>query len=156
MMKYVEIHLGVSILTCFWALEHVRRRLGDHPGMGTLKTTKKTLWGTFLCEPMCDICWYFCSDVFYMISKPLSCCLFAPRDTHRTQFWRLLTTKFGTDWANLEKWKQWFRVRGSIKIKPQRRYISIDLSLFMHMCSKPVFFVIPYLSLANSCKFCYA
>ena len=155
MIKHLQIHLGISILACFWALEPVRGRLGDHPGMGTLKTTKKTLWETLLWEHICDICWCFCGDVFLMFSEPLSFHLCAPIDAHRTQFRRLWATKFGTDWTKLEKWKQWFRTRGSIKIKPQMRYISIDFCIFMYMCSKPVFFVIPDRSLSNSSKFCY-
>ena len=55
-IKYHKIHLRASILTCFWALEPVRGRLGDHPGMGTQKHTKKSLWGTLLLEHICDIC----------------------------------------------------------------------------------------------------
>ena len=43
LIEYKKIHLGASILACFWALEPVRGRLGDHPGMGTLKTSKKPL-----------------------------------------------------------------------------------------------------------------
>jgi len=37
-LKYLELHLRASISTCFGALEPVWGRLGDHPGMGTLKT----------------------------------------------------------------------------------------------------------------------
>ena len=55
MIKYQKIHFGASILACFWALEPVRGRLGDHPGMGTLKK-KESLWGTLLLEHICDIC----------------------------------------------------------------------------------------------------
>ena len=55
-VKYQKIHLGASILTCFWALEPVRGRPGDHPGLGTLKNTKKLLWGPLLWEHICDIC----------------------------------------------------------------------------------------------------
>ena len=55
-IKYPEIHLQASILTCFWALEPAWGRLGAHPGMGTLKTMKKSLSGTLLLEHICDIC----------------------------------------------------------------------------------------------------
>ena len=118
-IKYHKINLGASIPACFWTLEPGQGRPGDHLGMGTLKNTEKTIRGpsfgsifvTFL-----DTCVVM---FFYMISRPVSCCLFAPIGTHKAQFWRLWATKFGTDWANLEKWKHWFRARGSIKIKPQ-------------------------------------
>ena len=56
MIKYQKIHLGASILACFWALEPVRERLGDHPGMGIPKSTKRSRLGTFLWEQICDIC----------------------------------------------------------------------------------------------------
>ncbi len=45
-IKYQKIHLKASVLTRFWALEPVRGRLGDHPGMGTLKAMEKPLLGT--------------------------------------------------------------------------------------------------------------
>ncbi len=93
MIKCLKILLEVSILACFWALEPVRGQLGDHPGMGTLKTTKKSLFETLLLEHICNRCWYFCGDVFYMFSEPLSFYLFAPLGTHRSQFRRLLVTK---------------------------------------------------------------
>jgi len=67
-MKYEKIHLRTSILTCFWALEPVRGRFGDHPGLGTLKTIKKLLFETLLLEHICDRCWYVCGDVFNMSS----------------------------------------------------------------------------------------
>jgi len=117
--KQQRIHLRTSILTWVSALEPVRGRPGDHPGLGTLKITKKSLLGTLLWEHICDICWYFCR---YLLLHEFETSLlqsFAPTGTHKAQFWRLWATKFGTDWANLEKWKDWFRVRGSIKIKPQ-------------------------------------
>ena len=152
MIKHQKILLGVSIVACFWALEPVRGHLGDHPGMAALKTTTKSLWGTLLLEHICEMCWYFGGDVFLMFSEPLSFHLYAPRGTHRTQFQRLLVTKFGTDLANLEKWKQWFRARGSIKIKPQGTSICTDFVICMYICSKPVFVVIPDLSLSHSFK----
>jgi len=55
-VKHQKIHLGASILTRFWALDPARGRPGDHPGLGTLKITKKTLSGTLLWEHICDIC----------------------------------------------------------------------------------------------------
>ena len=54
-IKSPEIHLQASILTCFWALEPAWGRLGVHPGMGSLKTTKTTLLGTVLWHYICDI-----------------------------------------------------------------------------------------------------
>jgi len=53
-IKYQEIHLRTSILICFGALEPVWGRLGNHPGMGTLKTSKTNItlgnppFGTYL------------------------------------------------------------------------------------------------------------
>ena len=44
-------------------------RLGDHPGMGTLKTTKRSLFETVLLEHICDRCWHFCGHVFYMFPR---------------------------------------------------------------------------------------
>ena len=44
-ITYQKIPLEACILTRFWALEPVRGRLGDHPGMGTLKNTKNTTLG---------------------------------------------------------------------------------------------------------------
>ena len=155
MIKYKKIHLGASILACFWALEPVRGRLGDHPGMRTPKSRKTSRFGTFLWEQISGICWYFCGGVFFMFSEPLSFHRWAAIDTHGTQFRRLLATKFGTDWANMKKWKQWFRARGSINIKPQGVSICTDFVIFMYICSKPVFFAIPDLFLSHSSKFGY-
>ena len=90
-----------------------------------------------------------------MFSEPLSFRLCVPIDTPGTQFRRLLATKFGTDWANLEKWKLWFCARGSIKIKPRRASICTDFVIFIDMCSKPVFFVISDMCLSNCFKFGY-
>ena len=148
--KQQRIHLRASILTCFWALEPVRGRPGDHPGLGTLKITKKSLFRSLLWDHICDICWYFWGDKFYMISKPPSCWLFAPIGTHKTQFRRLLATKFGTDWANLEKWKQWFRARGSIKIKLQRASFS---HLFHDLYTCPFWrgFFLSFLPILQNC-----
>ena len=56
MIKYQKIHLGASMLARFWALEPVRGRLGDHPGMGIQKNTKKWTWGALLWEQICDNC----------------------------------------------------------------------------------------------------
>ena len=67
-IKYQNIHLKASILTRFWALEPVRGRLGDHPGMGTLKHITNTLSGTLLLEHICDRCWHFCGHVFLHVS----------------------------------------------------------------------------------------
>ena len=47
-------------------MEPVRGRLGDQPGMGTLKTTKKSLFETLILEHICDRCWYFWGHVFYL------------------------------------------------------------------------------------------
>ena len=124
-------------------------------GWGPQKTQKDHLgdlssWSIFV-----SFLWYFCGDDFCTFSEPLSFHLCATIDTHRIQFRRLLATKFGTDWANLEKWKQWFRVRGSIKIKPQWTSICTDCVISMYICSKPVFFVILDLSLSHSFKLWY-
>ena len=54
--KHQKILVEVTILTCFWALEPVCGRLGDHPGMGILKNSKKPIWETLLWEHICDIC----------------------------------------------------------------------------------------------------
>jgi hypothetical protein len=153
--KQQTILSKASILTCFWALEPVRWRLGDHLGMGTLKTSKKWMWGTLLLEHIRNICWYFCGDVFLMFSEPPSFHLCAPIDTDRTQFWKLLATKFSTDWANLEKWKLRFRARRSIKIKLQGASSGTDFVISVYICSKPVFFVSPDLFLSHSSKFGY-
>ena len=55
-LKSKKINLRASILTWFWALEPVQGRLGAHPEMGTLKTTKKQLSGTLLFKHICDRC----------------------------------------------------------------------------------------------------
>ena len=123
--------------------------------MGTLKTSKKWMWGTLLLGHICDICWYFCGYVLLMFSEPLYFHLCALIDTDRAQFGKLLATKFSTDWANLEKWKLWFRARGSIKIKPQGASSGTDFVIFVYICSKPVFFVSPNLFLSHSSKFGY-
>ena len=95
--KQQKIHLGASILTCLWALEPVRGRLGDHTGMGTQKITKKSLFQTLLLGHICDRCWHFSGQVFYIFPRPLYFHLFAPSGAHMTQFRRLLATKLGTD-----------------------------------------------------------
>ena len=49
-LKYLEFHLRASISTCFWALEPIRGRPGDHAGMATKRITKTTLSGYLLLE----------------------------------------------------------------------------------------------------------
>ena len=122
---------------------------------GTQKNMKKSLLETLLLDQICDRCWHFCGDVFHMFSEPLYFQLFAPAGAHMTQFRRLLATKLGTDWANLQKWKQWFRVGESIKIKPFRTCRCAAFVTFSYTCCKPVFFVIPDLSLSHSSKYGY-
>ena len=89
-MKYQVIHLRASLLTCVWALEPVRTRLGDHPGMGTLKRQKDN-FGALLLEHICDRCLYFCGDVFNVCFPNLSPSI-APVGTRRSHFRRLLVT----------------------------------------------------------------
>ena len=111
------IHLRAPSSTMLSGLGACPGRPGDHP-----ETSFWSIIVTFVDT---------CGDVFYMISKPLSCCHFAPTATHKTQFRRLLPTKFGTDWADLEKWQPWCCARRSIKIKLQRASSCIDSVIFM-------------------------
>ena len=91
-IKWQQIHLVASILACFCTLEPVQGRLGDHPGMGTQKTTKKQLFETHILQHICDRCWCFWGHVFYMFFKLSTSILFAPAGAPRSQLSRSLAS----------------------------------------------------------------
>ena len=133
LIKTQKIHLWALILMCFWALGPVRGRLGDHPGMGTLKTTKRSLCETLLLGHICDRCWHFSGHVFYMFPRPLYFHLFAPAGVPRSRFRKSLATNLVTIRSIVEKWKLCSRASESIKIKLYRVCDSAWLAIFVCM-----------------------
>ena len=81
--KQQRILFKASILTCFWALEPVWGRLGDHPGMGTLKVTKKTLSVTSFLEHIYNRYCTCVVTISFMFSGPPFSYPSGPKGTHK-------------------------------------------------------------------------
>ena len=150
-----KIHLGALIFTCFWALGPVRGRLGGHLRGALKKTWKNHFWRPSFWPKFGANVGTFLATFFTCFLRPLAFHLCAPAGRHMTQFRRLLATNLRTDWANQQKWKQWFRVGESIKIKPFRTWNCASFLTFSYACCKPLFFVILEVSLSHSSEYGY-
>ena len=119
-----------------------RERLGDHAGMGNLKSTKRPLFWTLFLEHIydrCCICWV---AFFALFSKPHFCQLSGLKGTQLHQFEAHLGTKLMTFPINLEKWQLRFRSREDIKIKLFRVCILRLFIIFWYVLPRPVMFTI--------------
>ena len=123
-MKCQKINVQASILAWFRVREPPRGGPGDHAGMGTLKTTKRSLFGTLFLEHIYDRCCTFVVTDSVMFSKSLFCYSLAPKaPTH--QFEGHVGTNLMTFPINLGKWQLRFRSREDTKIKLSRVCVSL-------------------------------
>ena len=137
-LKEQKIHVQASILRCFWVWEPPLERPGDHPGMGTLKIIKRSLFWTFFLEHIYDRCCIFVVACFAMFSEPHFCQLSGLRGSHAHQFEAHVGTNLMTFPIHVEKWRLRFRSRWDIKIKFFRVCVSRWFINCWYVLSKPV------------------
>ena len=108
---------------------------------GTQQNMKNHFWRPSFLPKFWANVGTFLAAFFTCFLRPLAFHLCAPAGRHMTQFRRLLATNLRTDWANQQKWRQWF-LGESIKIKPFRTWNCASFLTFSYACCKPLFFVI--------------